>query len=556
MLTHIQINNFAIVKELDLDIPGQLTVITGETGAGKSIMIDALSLTLGARAESGAVRAGAEKADILATFDISQNLAAKIWLEKHDLNAEDECIMRRIVSSDGRSRGYINGTPSPIQALKELGTMLVSIHGQHEHQALLKRDTHRALLDNFADQIDLSNKVAELYKYWQRCLTEYENFRDHSKELSDRADLLRFQIAELDELKPETGELESLELEHKRLSNVDSLALLGQQALDGLIENESSLSNQCRSLLQSIQRLVSSDESTQEIAALVESAQIQLDEAGNMLSRYLDHLEMDPERYEQVDNRLSTYFNLSRKHRCDSHALAELWQHLQGELAAIDGGDDRLEELAKMADQAKNLYLETASNLSQQRQQAIKKLNKLITLKIQPLGMPGAEFHGQLIPLGHEQYSQYGLESVEFHVITNPGQPAKPLNKVASGGELSRISLAIQVACAVKSQVSTMIFDEVDVGIGGAVAQVVGELLRELGSHNQVLCVTHLPQVAAKGHHHLHVDKKTNKNNTLTTVNPLNDKAKETEIARMLGGIDITEQSLAHAKELIEVSQS
>lgn len=555
MLTHIKISNFAIVEELDLDIPGKLTVITGETGAGKSIMIDALGLALGDRADSGSVRHGAEKADILATFDIRKIPAAKAWLQERDLLADNECILRRVITADGRSRAYINGTPSPVQGLKELGEMLVSIHGQHEHQSLLKKDTHRELLDEFAGLQPLARAVADAYKTWQQKHADYLHFRDHAKELQDRADLLRFQLSELEELKPAEGELAELEQEHKRLANVDSLISQGQQALAGLSEGDSALVDQAQSVLHVLNDMVAEDGSLKEIADLVDSARIQLDEAAASLRHYLDNLEINPERYQEVDTRLSSYIHLARKHREDPHQLFQLWHNLTAELESIDGGDDKLLKLEKAANTAQEAYLAEAAKLSKARAKDAKKLSKLITEKVQPLGMPGAEFTVELQPLTDGQTSAHGLEQVEFIVRTNPGQPAKPLHKVASGGELSRISLAIQVACAAKSNVATLVFDEVDVGIGGAVAQIVGKLLRELGGANQVMCVTHLPQVAAQGHTHLHVNKQTKRNQTHTDITRLSQDETVAEIARMLGGLKITDQTLAHARELIADSQ-
>ena len=505
MLTHINIRNFAIVEQLDLDIPNKLTVVTGETGAGKSIMIDALGLALGNRADSGSVRHSADKAEILATFDIKLNPAAQTWLQSRDLDADHECILRRVISADGRSRAYINGTPSPIQSLKELGEMLVSIHGQHEHQALLRKDTHRMLLDEFAGLNQQAKTVTAAFRHWQQEQQAFEHFRDHAKEMQDRADLLRFQINELDELKPVANELKGLESEHKKLSNVESLLSRGQQALTGLGDGETNVIDQTNSILQLLKDMLEEDPSLKDVADMVDSARIQLDEAGTSLRHYLEGLDMDPQRYQELDSRIAAYFHLARKHRVDPQQLADLWQELQTELDAIDGGEEKLIKLEQAAQKAWDAYLNAASKLSKGRTKEAKKLNKLITEKVQPLGMPGAEFQVDLQPLDEDQFNAHGLESVEFIVRTNPGQPAKPLNKVASGGELSRISLAIQVACAAKTNVATLVFDEVDVGIGGGVAQIVGRLLRELGGNNQVLCVTHLPQVAAQGHTHLHL---------------------------------------------------
>lgn len=556
MLTHINIRNFAIVEELDLDICDKLTVITGETGAGKSIMIDALGLALGDRAESGAVRHGCKKAEIHATFDIQNNKAARKWLQERELDADNECILRRVVSDDGRSKAFINGSPTPIQGLKQLGEMLVSIHGQHEHQSLLKKDTHRQLLDEFAGLASNAATVKSHFLDWQQANKEFEHFRDHAKEMQDRADLLRFQISELDELKPIHGEIEKLEQEHKRLANVESLLSLGQQAINALNEGDETLVNQTQSVLSVLQDMAKQDEGIKDTWEMVDSARIQLEEAASTLSHYLNQLDIDPERYQEVDNRISSYFQLARKHRTDTHELAGLLETLQQELDDIDGGEERLVQLEAAAQAAREQFLAEAKKLSKAREKAAKKLSKLITEKVQPLGMPGAEFKVELQALEETQYNQTGLESIEFLVKTNPGQPTKALNKVASGGELSRISLAIQVACAAQSNVATLIFDEVDVGIGGAVAQIVGQLLRQLGSKNQVICVTHLPQVAAQGHTHLHVNKQTGKKETHTDIARLSQDETVAEIARMLGGLNITDQTLAHARELIEESQT
>lgn len=555
MLTHINISNFAIVEQLDLDIPNKLTVITGETGAGKSIMIDALGLALGDRADSGSVRHGADKADILASFDISQIPEARTWLQERDLEADHECILRRVVSADGRSRAYINGTPSPIQAMRQLGEILVSIHGQHEHQALLRKETHRQLLDEFGGLNEQARQVAELYQQWQDRLHAWEHFRDHAQEMQDRADLLRFQLGELEELKPETGELANLEQEHKKLSNVESLLSRGQQVLAGLSESEPSLLDQTQSMLNVMSDMLDDDDSLREFHDLVDSARIQMEEAASGLQHYLEKLDMDPEHYQQLDTRISGYFHLGRKHRIDPHELAGLWQSLQEELDSIDGGEEKLNKLEKEAVSARTAYLEAARKLSKGRAKQAKTLARIISDRVQPLGMPGADFKVDLQDYPESQYSSHGLEAVEFIASTNPGQPPKPLSKVASGGELSRISLAIQVACAAKTNVATLVFDEVDVGIGGGVAQIVGRLLRELGKENQVLCVTHLPQVAAQGHTHLHVNKQTSKNTTHTDIAELSQDEKVTEIARMLGGLKITDQTLAHARELIQESQ-
>ena len=555
MLSHINISNFAIVESLDLDIPNKLCVITGETGAGKSIMIDALGLALGNRADSGSVRHGADKADILASFDIETNNAAQNWLSQHDLDEDGECILRRVINKDGRSRSYINGRPTPMSSLKTLGEMLISIHGQHEHQALLKKDTHRHLLDQFSGLNTQVTQVADTYNQWQQQQKAYEKIRDNAKELNDRVDLLRFQLGELEALDLQLNEFSQLEKEHKRLSNSEGLINQGHQALQVLSLGENTTLDTVTSILQLVTEMQQQDEGLSETEELVASAEIQLQEAASNLQHYVESLNIDPERYQWVDQRIASAHQLARKHHVTPNQLPELQQTQAEELTSIEGGDEKIEQLQAQAAASQTAFLEKAQILSKKRQQQGKKLSKIITKQIQTLGMPGAAVTVIVSPLSIEQANANGIDSVEFHVQTNPGQPSKPLFKVASGGELSRISLSIQVACAAKSNVATLIFDEVDVGIGGAVAQVVGELLRKLGNENQVICVTHLPQVAAQGHHHLHVNKQTSKNSTHTGINTLSQDEKTTEIARMLGGLSITEQTLAHARELISESQ-
>lgn len=555
MLSHINISNFAIVESLDLDIPNKLCVITGETGAGKSIMIDALGLALGNRADSGSVRHGADKADILASFDIETNQAAQDWLNKHDLDEDGECILRRVINKDGRSRSYINGRPTPMSSLKALGEMLISIHGQHEHQALLKKDTHRHLLDQFSGLNTQVKHVADTYNQWQQQQKAYEKIKNNAKELNDRVDLLRFQLGELEALDLQLNEFTQLEKEHKRLSNSEGLINQGHQALQALSLGENTATDSVASILQLVTEMQQQDESLSETTELITSAEIQLQEAASNLQQYVESLDIDPERYQWIDQRIASAHQLARKHHIPPNQLPELQQALAEELTSIEGGDEKIEQLLAQATASQAAFLEKAQNLSKKRQQQGKKLSKIITKQIQTLGMPGAVVTVTIEPLSIEQANANGIDSVEFHVQTNPGQPSKPLYKVASGGELSRISLSIQVACAAKSNVATLIFDEVDVGIGGAVAQVVGELLRQLGNENQVICVTHLPQVAAQGHHHLHVNKQTSKDSTHTGINTLSQDEKTTEIARMLGGLSITEQTLAHARELISESQ-
>lgn len=555
MLTHIQIQNFAIVEQLDLDIPNKLCVITGETGAGKSIMLDALGLTLGDRADSDMVRAGADKAEIHCSFDISNNNEAQAWLNERDLDAGAECILRRTVHQDGRSRAYVNGTPSTLAAIKELGELLVSLHGQHEHQALLKKSTQRQLLDSFGGLNKLSADTAIKFKTWRDAENAFVHARDNARELKDRADLLSFQLQEFEQLNLQPGEYAELEQDHKRFSNVETLLSSGQSALVGLEEDDNSAILQTQKIVSLLSDMARQDGAINETLEMVQSALIQLEEAGTNLRHYLDKLDIDPERYQQIDQRLTAAYQLARKHRIDPYTINEHHQQLIAELESLDFSDEKLDALEAKAFTLKEHYLESAQELTKKRTSKGKKLSQAISSQIKTLGMPAADFNVLLHPTDNNEPTLYGLETIEFTVKTNAGQPFKALNKVASGGELSRLSLSIQVACAHQSNVATLVFDEVDVGIGGGIAQTVGKLLRQLGEDNQIICVTHQPQVAAQGHHHLHVNKRTAKQQTHTQIDSLSQDEKLMEIARMLGGLKITDQTIAHAKEMLEEAQ-
>ena len=550
MLLHLAVNNYAIVDHLELELDRGMTVITGETGAGKSIMLDALALTLGDRADSGAVRPGADKADILATFDISDIQEAQQWLEQRDLASDEhQVILRRVVTAEGRSRGYINGSPCPQQDLKALGEMLIDIHSQHEHQSLLKTDTHRRLLDDYAGASELARQVqlaAQRCRQTEQALEQASNI---SEEQNARQQLLSYQLEELDNLSLQDGELELLESEQRQLANAEQIMQSCQQIINICSESDNgSVLQALSACLTRLNGLHHHGRSLSEAHDLLTGAQIQIEEAVGELSRYLDHFEADPERQQQVEERLGVIHDLARKHRILPQELPALQQRLIDELEGIQQSDadkDRLtEELAAYREHFQQL----AAKLSATRQKAAQKLAKAVTGEIQQLGMPGGQVQVELRPITSAQYPLQGLENVEFLVSANPGQPAKPLAKVASGGELSRISLGIQVITAQTSRVPTLVFDEVDVGIGGPTAEIVGKLLRHLGERGQVLTVTHLPQVAAQGHQHLFVRKEQRRDSTRTCIDRLEGEDRVQEVARMLGGVDLTEESLAHAR--------
>jgi DNA repair protein RecN (Recombination protein N) len=550
MLTQLSIRNYAIVESLDLDLKRGMTVISGETGAGKSIMLDALGLALGDRAEAGSVRYGAQRAEIIATFDLHNLSDAKEWLFEHDLDSEHECIIRRVITKEGRSRSYINGQACPISSLKQLGEYLLAIHGQHEHQRLLKRDHHRSLLDQFAQAQPQCDEVKALYKQWhseQKRLTELTNI---SEEQHAKLQLLTYQVEELDQLALMEGELEELEREQRELSQSEEILRQGHTALHILSEGDEENCNQLlNQALNTLAQLGDLSPSLTQASEMITTAQIQIQEASQELRHYLDRTEMNPERLHEVDARLSSIFDVARKHRITPEEIHAFHQSLQVELDQINHSDETIEELTLQVAQLKEDYLAAAAILSDQRTEAAQKLNTLVDEQLHQLGMGSAMFQASLLPCDKPQ--PFGLEEVEFLIATNKGQPARPLAKIASGGELSRISLAIQVITAQSSTTPTLIFDEVDVGIGGAIAEVVGRMLRMLGERAQILCVTHQPQVASQGHQHLFVSKKADAITTHTNINELNTEARVKEVARMLGGINMTQRSIDHAREML-----
>ena len=552
MLTHLSIHNFAIVENLSLDLSSGMTVVSGETGAGKSIMIDALQLALGNRADNGAVRSGAKKAEIIANFDISKLPRAQAWLDAQELSLDGECILRRIITSEGRSRSFINGRNCPLSSLREIGQFLVAIHGQHEHQSLLLKEHHRLLLDNFAAHSRLQTDTINDYQQYHKLHKSLVILTSQSADQQAKVQLLSYQVEELDLLDLQSDEVNELELEQKTLSQASQILSSGQQLLNLLDEGDDQQSLQLLSQSVQIQsELPQQNSHIEQAGELLNSALIQVQEAGAEIRQYLSNVEINPHRLSEVEERLSSIFNLARKHKVEPGALVTLHQSLRIELETINGSDDAVSTLTSQVNQAKQDYLANASKLSKQRHSAAKKLSKQINHQLTTLGMPAAEFSVSFNSYAQDNFTQHGLEEIEFIISTNKGQPAKPLAKIASGGELSRISLAIQVVTAQSNPTATLMFDEVDVGIGGAIAEVVGNLLRTLAQQSQVLCITHQPQVAAQGEQHLFVSKKSQRQNTHTQVNNIEDQARIEEIARMLGGVDITQRTLDHAKEML-----
>jgi len=557
LLLSINISNYTLVESLEIEFAQGTTAITGETGAGKSLVLDALGMALGDRADTDTIRHGKERAEITATFDINTIEAAKTWLDANDFNSDENCILRRIYTREGRSRGYINGQPSTMSQLQELGDMLADIHSQHEHQSLLRKETHRRLLDEYANAEDLATKVASEYSAWYKVHIDLTNLLQRSDELDDRKDLLNFQVNELQQIDLTAKHLEQLELEQKTLANAEQivqdshnlLAICGQA--EGFNLRDSL--NKALSILANIEYKPDALKITEE---LLQGGLIQIEEAINEISHHIDRFEADPQRLQIVEEQLSAVFQLSRKHRVNPDQLETTLQTLEAELKNLIGGSENINALEeKLADLASS-YEKSAKQLSSKRKAASKAMSKDINRQLQKLSMEGAELLVQLSPVNNCEYRSRGLEEIEFLLATNPGQPHKMLAKIASGGELSRVSLAIQVVAASHSTMPTLVFDEVDVGIGGSTADIVGQLIKQLGERGQVISVTHQPQVAAHAHHHYRASKVIEDNSAESLMAPLNQQQRVEELARMLGGAKVTKQTLSHASELLSLASA
>lgn len=551
MLTHLQIRDLAIVTALELELHAGLTALTGETGAGKSILIDALGLALGERADNGMIRAGSERAEVTAVFDIGDNPEVGDWLREQALDEDGECILRRSLSREGRSRAFINGRSVPLQQLQTLGGLLVEIHGQHAHQSLLKGGHQRQLLDAYGGHLALAQETATRFKAWQRSRQRLVDLQAAASDRISRLDLLRYQQNELSALGLSEEELARIDQEHRRLGHLDQLRQQCAEIVNGLDENEPSLRNLLSGYNEQLAALQRLDESLNEPREMLEGALIQVDESLAFLHDYLSDLESDPAALQQLEERLEAIHDAARKYRVAPEALTQRLTEIEQELDQLEHADVELASLEQQVESEHAAYLQSASRLSQARQKAAKRLGDEISQAMQGLGMTGGVFAAVLNPLDEDKAAAHGLETVEFRVSANPGMPLQPLSRVASGGELSRISLAIQVSTIRYADTPTLVFDEVDVGIGGGVAEIVGQMLRTLGKTRQILCVTHLPQVAAQAMHHLQVSKASSRKETRTTIAQLGEEQRIEEIARMLGGVRITEQTLAHAREMI-----
>ncbi|MDH2895033.1 DNA repair protein RecN [Rahnella variigena] len=551
MLAQLTISNFAIVRELEIDFHAGMTAITGETGAGKSIAIDALGLCLGSRADGSMVRLGASRADICARFTLADTPSAKHWLAENQLDEGQDCLLRRTISSDGRSRGFINGTPVPLSQLRELGQHLIQIHGQHAHQLLLKPEHQKDLLDAYADQPLLLAEMRKAYQHWHQSCRQLAQYQQQVSERESRRQLLQYQLKELNEFAPQAGEYEQIDEEYKRLANSGQLLSLSQSALyllaDGEEQNIVSLLYTARNQLTELAEL---DSKMNDLIVMLDDASIQVSEASDELRHYSERLEMDPNRLYELEQRLSRQMNLARKHHVSAEELPELHRQLLEEQQALDDQETNQAELSEAVQRHYQQAVAVAEQLHEKRQYFADELTHLITQSMQALSMPHGKFKIQ-VQFEPEHLNMEGADRLEFQVTTNPGQPLQALAKVASGGELSRIALAIQVITAQKMETPALIFDEVDVGISGPTAAIVGRLLRQLGESTQVMCVTHLPQVAGCGHQHYFVSKETDGEVTETQMNRLDKKARLQELARLLGGSEVTRNTLANAKELL-----
>ncbi|KPK55675.1 MAG: hypothetical protein AMS22_03615 [Thiotrichales bacterium SG8_50] len=552
MLSQLYIRDFTIVSQLEVALDAGLTVLTGETGAGKSIIIDALALVLGQRADNRVIRHGCQRTEITASFELTQTSDAAKWLAENDLFGDGECVVRRIIELDKPTKGFINGRPAPMQMLRELGDHLVDIHGQHEHQSLLKRDNQRQVLDDYSGISDAVDELGNVYRELRSLQDRLTTLRTQNADRSARIELLQYQVQELEALDLQPDELGQIEEEHGRLANGAELLEGVQTIAQELYDNETgSVSQVLGHSVQKLENLAEHDPKLGELITLLTEASIHVDEAASGLHNYLDDLELDPQRLDWLDQRLAVIQDLSRKHHVDAEALPDVLQQIKTELSDIEDFDVNLARLEQDIETHQTDYMGKAKRISEARTASATKLGSAVSESMQELGMEGGQFEIAITPLAEGELGAHGLERVEFLVSANPGQPPMSLNKVASGGELSRISLALQVITASIGRIPTLIFDEVDVGIGGRVAEIVGQQLRDLGQARQVLCITHQAQVAAKGNQHLQVAKESAEGETVSRIKPLSENERVEEIARMIGGIEISQQTRDHAEDML-----
>jgi DNA repair protein RecN (Recombination protein N) len=552
MLTSLQVRDFAIVDQISVEFGPGMTVLTGETGAGKSILVDAVGLVLGERGGSQLVRSGAKRAEFSAEFDISELDHVRTWLEEQALDQDDACLLRRVVAADGRSRAFINGNAVTMQQLKSIGERLLDIHGQHFHQSLGHRSVQRDLLDHFGELQKQRSATGAAFEQWQSLQQQLEQLLAADVDRASRLDLLEFQLRELDALAVTADELPELQAERQRLLNSGKLAEGVSTALAALNQDDTaSASSLLAEATRGVATLTEYDNELAAVGELLESAAIQVAEASDELQRYGDSIDMDPARRDWVEERLDALQDVARKHRTSVEELPALVERLRAELESLTHAEERGRELEAAAEAARGSYFELAEKLSKARSRSARGFAAEVSEAMDGLGMPGGVFEVNIKRLDEESAKAWGIDDIEFLISANPGQPPMPLSKVASGGELSRMSLAIQVIAADGSRIPTMVFDEVDSGVGGSVAEMVGRRLQELGGKRQVLCVTHLPQVASLAAHHFRISKVSDGKATRTGVAELGKEERIEELARMLGGLEITQKTIDHAAEML-----
>ena len=555
MLKSLHVQNFAIIEKLELEFFSGLSVLTGETGAGKSIIIDAIGLVLGDRADNNLIRAGKESAEIILILDIEPNSHSAKWLNDHDFEFDTECILRRVIRKDGKSRAYINSVPVPLKSLKELGEHIINIYGQHAHQSLMHISTQRELVDQFADHKPDLNKLEKLFNEWRTLKDQFDNLSKNSDDIQSTVELLRYQVEELDQLSLEPNEIESLEQKHKRLANAEELKRSTLQASHQLkADDGSDIYSSLNQICTQVSALLENDQNLQSTNQSLEEAFTIICECASDLRSYAESIEIDPEELFQTEERLNSIDQVCRKHKAQPNELIELHEKLSNELNRLTRPECDLDALQALLEQTENTYKELANKISKKRQGVASKLSKGITQALAKLGMEKARVDIAINYDDQASFTSFGLDAIVINAQTNPGQKMLPLSQVASGGELSRISLAIQMIAVDKLDVPVLIFDEVDSGVGGAVAEVVGRELRTIGEQRQVMCITHLAQVAANAHHHYRVNKHSEDSDTASAIEYLSRSDRITEIARMLGGVTLTENTYLHAQEMLEAS--
>ena len=552
MIMNLQVRDFAIVDRIDIEFEPGMTVLTGETGAGKSILVDALGLVLGERGNAQLVRDGAKRAEFAAEFDMSSLPVVAAWLEEQALDLDGECLLRRVINADGRSRAFINGNSVPLSQLKAIGELLLDIHGQHFHQSLGRREIQRDLLDHFGGLLDQRSEAATHFIEWKSLAERFEELANAEADRASRLDLLTFQLQELDSLALRADEIAELNNERQKLQNSGRLAEGANSALEGLFDNDAGNANSLvADALRAIEPLAEIDTALAPVLEMLNSASIQVAEAADTLRRYGEALDMDPARRDWVEERLDAIQTISRKHRVKADELGELSDRLRAEHDELSHAEERGRELEEQAAAARSEFLKRARALSKGRGKAAAGFEAAVTDAMHGLGMPGGVFKVAMTTLGDDAAKPWGIDNIEFLISANPGQAPQSLAKIASGGELSRMSLSIQVIASDGSAIPTMVFDEVDSGVGGGVAEMVGRRLQELGASRQVLCVTHLPQVASLADQHFRISKVTDGKSTRTRVHGLGKDERIEELARMLGGVEITRKTLDHAAEML-----